>query len=276
MGEVETHGLFLNQANVVQAEDHRVPFDGELVYGTQYNNETAVGSSGPNKYLYDQSFTNKNTSNRILTGFYSIRLFYDCDPKTTPEYMDWVLSLEIYEDGELKVWNTGDEVDGIIKIPYVDDTLNLGCRVILWFDPSKDYEIKVKTSPTLPGTYMVNLDYLQFTPLYHGHPLMSWVNSSEIIGGELWMIDSNTDTITGNGTSVATGSILTTYPFKQIMKADVTVESSTASYHATPYNIGTNSFNYAVRNVTGANWSTTLTVRWNVMGLVDLPFIRPL
>lgn len=265
--ESNTNGVLNNHPNRIESTSNRglTTFS---VYDSKYTDDEAVGSSIPNNILFDKTFNKQD-----IEGYYAIRVFYDTTP--VQDVYTPVLIMDIYEDGVLKEWTTGDQINGEIVLDYFDQTITLGSRVTLWFNPSIEYRIVLRTHPSLSNC-TVNLDYLQFTQIHHANPLMSWVNASEITGGDLWMFDAGNDVITGTGAVYAQSTIYPNYPFKQIIYVDVSAESTTGKYNATPYNVGTSSFNYAVRDVDGANWSTGVNIRWKCMGLLELPAIRPL
>lgn len=262
-----TTGILNNHPNRLEATNYQ-GIDAYIVTGEQYTDNMAAGCCIPNGIVFDAGPFDR----RAFEGYYAVRVFFDTTEELDP--YEWVGTLEIYEDGVLKVWNTGDHIDGKIKLIYADQTRTLGSRIVLWFDPNKSYRIIVKTSPVV-NNYGFNLDYLQLTQIHHANPLESWINSSEIIGGELWVNDGNKDSITGSGSATATKTIYPTYPFKEIYQVGITPVHSSGQYKARVTSIdGGNSFTALFKRDDNANWSETVNFRWWCKGLIEMPMIR--
>lgn len=271
--EEKSTGLLVNYANKIDAL--RCPGEGVRVAGDQYDGGFASGSSQPDTVIFDKTFEQHD-----LEGYFAVRLFYDTNPIT--DYQTWVATLEVYENGVLKVWDSGNQDEGKIKLILVDQVQTLGCRVMLWFNPKKSYRIIVRTAPTISG-FSVNLDYIQFTQVHHGNMFLNWINASETIGGDLQVVDHIWGTLSAPNpvTTLKTG-LLASYPFKEMFNIIGTVDDHPelgVSVDTTAYEGNYPSGVYVpiiVGRGDGASWSGTLTVRVTVVGTVELPMVRPL
>jgi hypothetical protein len=267
-------GILQNQQGRIDA-CAPIARDAIPINGNQYTGGQAAGCCIPNGVVFDKQF-----NKRDIEGYYAIRVFFDTDTVLDP--YTHLLTLEIYEDGVLKIWDTGDSSDGQIILDYVDQTRTLGSRIVLWFDPNITYRILLRTTENVSG-FTVNVDYIQLTQIHHANPLMSWVNASELVGGDLWMMDEVRDTVTGTGAATVKKVVGLNYKFKEIYYVGVTFEN-TVMYNAALDNSAysginpenTNEVPLIIGSAGGTNFSGALLFRCFVVGSVELPMVRPL
>jgi hypothetical protein len=262
-----TSGLLRNHHQTFDAIDYNIgagyPVSGD------YSNGEAIECTEPNADLMVLGEFEPTD----LSGFYFIRVFMNGSGYSAH---DPIGELEVYKDGE-KVDYTGHgdaNVDGELIIPYTGTTA-CGCRFGLWFDPKSYYTLNVKTKSLCEESKPVILEYIKLDQIQHFNPLMTWVNASEETGGDLWAFDVGTDTVTGDGDTSKTKTISTTYDFKQIYFADaMPITGSNLNATIFPGGIGTSSVEFAFSKST--NWSNTYTFLWFIIGIVELPVVRPL
>ena len=267
--EETTNGILVNHPNRLESSNYEGS-DGFIVYGDQYTDNIAVGCNIPNGVVFDTGILDKKT----FEGYYNVRVFFDA---TNPNDKGIIpgLVLEIYEDEELKVWNTGDSVDGSINLDLAGTSQKLGARIVMWFDPNKTYRIVLRTPLSLAYD-SINVDYVQLTQIHHANPLMSWINGSEIVGGDLWMIDTNSDSVTGSGTTAATKTVNFAYNFKEVYMANAICTNASTLNVSLSGNPTANGATFSFKHIDGSNWTSTINFKWWVLGTVELPMIRPL
>jgi hypothetical protein len=242
--------------------------DSIIIENDAYTEGYAFASSTPNSELCRTPEYPAGT----LRGFMDLRFFFTADTEIDP--YTHVLTIHIVEDGIQKVWTTGNTINGELRLEYIDQTQTIGSRIKLWFDPQKKYQIIVKTAPVLDGSYNVILDYIRFELVKHDNPLMNWVNASETIGGDLWCIDAGVDSVTGNGsTSNQVVSITPTYPFKAVYFASLNSFSHINSSQGT---LSGGNVNFTIRDTRESALSGTIPVQWLIIGVAELPLVRPL
>lgn len=265
-------GFLENHQNRVEATNKKGD-DADLYPGAEYTDNMAVICSTPNGIVMDTG----ELPPRTLEGYYSIRALFDAldtiDPFVTLAYLD------VYQDGELIIWDSGDPVnryvDGQIHLDYMDQSRTLGSRIDTFFDPKSSYRLKVRTADPLLSPII--LDYLEFTKIYHAHPIASWINSSELVGGDLWMFDAGSDTAVFNNVASVNKSITPNYPFKKIEYADCMPIDLGGDFNATLAAEPTgDNVTFSIRNVDGTPSTETLTFKWMILGTVELPIVRPL
>jgi hypothetical protein len=263
-------GVLSNHANTIDATKYSGT-DSQVVSDFNYSDNSVVRCFVPSGIMFDKTF-----SKRDLEGFYAVRVFYNSTKELDP--FEVLLIMEIYEDGELITWTTGDQNNGQIQLYYSGETATLGMRVVLWFDPTKSYRIILRTTDDLDGTYGIDLDYLQFTQIHHANPLVNWINASETTGGDLIIIDMNTDSIQGTGAVYASTSILLQYEFKKIYYANAVAESTSGIYNINVSNVTANTFNVTARTTNDSSIlsTTVIPIRWFAIGTIELPLLRPL
>lgn len=272
--EIDSSGISKGHTLVMEAEINK----GETVQtvnGDGFSNGYAVVSYTPNEVIFQKSF-----KKRELDGYYCLRDFHDVtDDSTISGTFTSIATLEIYEDGVLKVWTTGNSSDGKIPITYWDEyDIVRGERIYLWFDPSKSYEIKIRTALDIDGTYGVILDYLQLEQIHSGNPIMNIVEYDGSTGINMSIEEVGITSMTGNNTSSVTGTIVPWIPFKSILYADVQVESNSGLYNANTYNFSGLSFDFSIQRVDSMviSSATTLTIRYFCKGVADFPIVRGL
>jgi hypothetical protein len=262
----QTSGLPSNHHLTFDAVLYRTP-QAEVITGS-YEDGEAIKTSIPNITVVDTGELEAG----YLSGYYSVRVYWTTTGELEPGQVAG--ELEIYKDGsKIDYTGTGDANDDGLLL--CDQNSGNGTRFTLWFDPKSTYQLKFKSGVSITPTVPLIVDYIKFDQIHHFHPMMSWINASETSGGDLWMFDTNTDTVTGDGDTITTSSIITAHDFKKIYYADAFVEDDTGLMNVTRASSSTDTsivliFKYPT------NWSNTVTFTWFVYGTVELPVIRPL
>lgn len=239
-----------------------------IIEDDAYTEGYAFASSTPNSELCRTPEYPAGT----LRGFMDLRFFFTTDTVIDP--FTHVLTVLIIEDGVTKIWVTGDTVNGELRLDYLDQTQTIGSRIKLWFDPQKKYQIIVKTAPGLEGDYNVILDYIRFELVKHDNPVMNYVNSSEVIGGDLWVMDVGSDSVTGNGsTSTQNVTILPNYPFKDVLFSSL---NSSSHINSNRGELVDGDIVFVIRDVRGTALSGDIPLKWFAVGVIELPIVRPL
>lgn len=266
-----TTGLSVNLSNTLTDELIKGA-DANVLSGENYTNHQAFSCSVPNAEIA----TSIVYPAGLFVGYYDIRVFYTTDTSIDP--FTHILTLQVYEDGELIKYSGGNSVDGEIRLDYLDQTQTIGSRIKLWFNPNKTYKFILKTSPSMDGSFNVLVDYIRFEKVKHDAPFMAWINATENTGRDLWMIDTGTDIVTGTGAVTATKTTYCNYKFKTIENAwcrFTGADSLMDSLNGDP-GTDTNQIGFKFRNVTGSGFTGNYVFKWTVIGTVELPLIRPL
>jgi len=246
--------------------------DGYLAYDSTYYLESGVKVDGADKEIFDSGLIQSGD----LEGFYDIYFIYDFVSTSGLEFGNSVFELEVYKDGSKVTWTSGNHDGGSIYISYIDSSTTTTC-ISLYFSPNSTYQLKLVTQGDMDG-YTPILDYVRFDLHNQTQPFQSWINptGSTNTGSEIWMIDTGTDSINGNGTPYTSKTVYPHYRFKVIEFADATAASNYYMFNCNR-GYGTGFTVYATR-INSVNWSsgTYVTFSWFCYGVVEVPVVRPL
>jgi hypothetical protein len=268
-------GLLNNSHGTLDAKMLMNEF-GQLYDSTKYTHGSAVMVNEQNMPIAEWGF-----EEGALNGYFELKIF--CDVLDTVTYPYAMLTLEVYEDGNLISYDEGDNVNGEIVIYCRQDTYYHGAAVYLMFKQDKQYSFVLRTRGT--GTNRIILDYITMLPTtnslirpnFEGDFYNGIYDNDK---GFMFITEIGSVPFVFTGGSGATTTINLKCKYHSIYYADAIGYATDGKWQCS---LGTaidqldppiSSFNYVMRSMDESTFTGTKWGFYKVEGWAYLPIVR--